>query len=82
MRKKHERTLSAIFCEPTLANISWKDIETLFLALGAELSEGSGSRVRVALNDIKAVFHRPHPRKEATKGTVNDVRKFLENAGV
>jgi predicted DNA binding CopG/RHH family protein len=29
---------------------SWKDIEALFLALGAELSEGNGSRVRVNLN--------------------------------
>ena len=29
--------------------------------MGAELSEGSGSRVRIALNGVKAIFHRPHP---------------------
>ena len=35
--------------------------------IGAELSEGRGSRVRVLLNDVIATFHRPHPRKEAEK---------------
>jgi len=29
--------------------------------MGAEVSEGSGSRVRIALNGVKAIFHRPHP---------------------
>ena len=48
------------FREPERANIPWRDVEALFVALGAEISEGSGSRVR-------AVFHRPHPRKETNK---------------
>ena len=59
-----------------------KDVETLFIALGAEITEGSGSRVRVALKDVRAVFHRPHPRKETNKGAVKSVRRFLEAAGV
>jgi len=72
----------AVFSEPVRAGIAWKDIEALLLACGAELSEGSGSRVRVSLQGARAVFHRPHPRKEADKGAVRSVRSFLTEAGV
>jgi len=71
-----------IFRNPIPANILWVDIEVLLVALGAELSEGSGSRLRVKLNEVRAVFHRPHPEKTTDKGAVNSVRRFLENAGV
>ena len=82
MDKKNRKTLEAIFEKPERSNIAWRDIEALFIALGAEVSEGSGSRVRVALKDVRAVFHRPHPRKETNKGAVKSVRRFLEAAGV
>lgn len=82
MDKKHRKTLEAIFEKPERANIAWRDGETLFIALGAEVTEGNGSRVRVALKDVRAVFHRPHPRKETNKGAVKSVRRFLESAGV
>ena len=82
LRKKHQTTLSSIFAEPTKANIHWNDIETLIIALGAECSEGKGSRIRATLNGVKAVFHRPHPEKEASKPMVRSVRRFLEEAGV
>ena len=82
MNKKHRKTLEAIFENPVSANIAWRDIEALFEVLGAEISEGSGSRVRVALNDVRAVFHRPHPRPETNKGAVKSVRRFLQEAGV
>ncbi len=35
----------------------------------------------VSLNGVKAVFHRPHPRKETDKGALMSLRKFLINAG-
>lgn len=54
----------------------------MLIALGAELSEGRGSRVRVCLKDVKAVFHRPHPRKETDKGAVLALRRFLMTAGI
>ena len=82
MDNKHRKTLEAIFEKPERANIAWRDIEALFVALGAEISEGSGSRVRIALNKVRAVFHHPHPRKEASKAMVKSVRRFLEEAGV
>jgi len=71
-----------IFKNPIQAHILWTDIERLLADLGGELSEGSGSRLRVKLNDVRAVFHRPHPQKTTDKGAVNSVRRFLENAGV
>lgn len=82
MNKKHRKTLEAIFEDPIRANILWRDIETLLVALGADVSEGSGSRIRVALHDVRAIFHRPHPRPETNKGAVKSVRRFLQEAGV
>ena len=59
MNKKQRQTLDKIFERPDRSDIPWTNIESLFRALGAEISEGRGSRIRVALNDIRAVFHRP-----------------------
>lgn len=44
LNSKQYSTLKSVFNEPVLANIHWSDIEILFRALGAELSEGQGSR--------------------------------------
>ena len=82
MNNKQRKTLSAIFEEPARANIDWSDIENLLSALGAEISEGKGSRLRVSLNGARAVFHRPHPRKEAGKLIVRSVCRFLQEAGI
>ncbi len=82
MMRKHQKTLHAIFAEPARANIPWADIEALLTALGAEFDEGRGSRVRIVLNGIRAVFHRPHPRKETDRGAVKSVRRFLEEGGI
>jgi hypothetical protein len=82
LSRKHTAVLRAVFADPVRANIAWRDIEALFVALGAEVSEGSGSRVRVALGGVRAVFHRPHPEKETDRGAVRSVRRFLNEAGV
>ncbi len=82
MNTKNKKTLANIFMRPTLGNILWSDIESLCISLDAEITEGSGSRIRIKLNDVRAVFHRPHPEKTTNKGAVDSVRRFLENAGV
>ena len=82
MNKKHKKTLDTIFDDPVKVNIVWRDIEAMLLALGAEISEGNGSRIRVVLHDVRAIFHRPHPQPEANKGIVKAVRRFLKEAGV
>jgi hypothetical protein len=82
MNRKQTETLQALFDEPIRSNMAWKDIEVLFIALGAELTEGNGSRVRIYLNGVRAVFHRQHPEKEIDKGALKSVRRFLVEAGV
>jgi hypothetical protein len=82
LSKRHAETLAEIFADPVRATIAWRDIESLFIACGAEISEGSGSRVRVALKNVRAVFHRPHPQKETDKGAVKSVRRFLQEAEI
>ncbi len=82
MNQKQRRTLEAVFEDPVRANIPWRDIEELLEAAGAEISAGAGSRIRVALNGVRAVFHRPHPQKETDKGAVRSVRRFLTEAQV
>jgi hypothetical protein len=39
--------LKAVFAEPVRSNIQWCDVEALLIGLGAEVSEGNGSRVRI-----------------------------------
>jgi HicA toxin of bacterial toxin-antitoxin, len=82
MTKKQLRVLEGIFADPVRANLDWHDVESLLVALGAELTEARGSRVAVALNGVKAVFHEPHPEKEIGKGMVRSLRGFLNSAGV
>jgi hypothetical protein len=83
MNPAHRRTLAAIFEDPVRANIPWRDVESMLKGPGAEITEGAaGSRVRIALNNVRAVFHRPHPRKETNKGAVKSLRRLLTAAGV
>jgi hypothetical protein len=82
MNQGHKKTLAAIFENPVRANIAWQDIESLLGALGADVSQGSGSRVRIALNGVRAVFHRPHPQRETDKGAIKSLRRFLVEAGI
>lgn len=82
LSSKHLKIFRAIFEEPIRADIKWMDIENLLAAMGAELSEGRGSRVRVYLNGVRAVFHRPHPKKETERGALRSVRRFLTQSGL
>jgi hypothetical protein len=79
---RHDRTLAAIFEQPVRADVRWADIESLLAHLDAEITQGKGSRVRIALRGVRAVFHRPHPRKETDKGALRSMRRFLTEAGV
>lgn len=82
MNNKQKETLKRIQRMPIPSDINWSDIEALLRALGADIIEGNGSRIRVKLNGERAVFHRPHPEKVTDKGAVKSVRRFLEQAGV
>jgi hypothetical protein len=56
MKRKNQKTLALIFSRPVSGNVKWKDIEQLFVELGAEIVEGEGSRVGVRLFAIVVYF--------------------------
>ncbi len=67
MNRKQQKIYDAVFTKPALANIEFSDLEKLVEGLGGEIVEGTGSRVKMILNDVSFFAHRPHPQKEAKK---------------
>lgn len=82
MKKKSLLTLKLIYTRPVSGNVKWKDIELLLSDLGAEFTEGEGSRIGVRLFGERRVFHRPHPSPDTDKGAVTYIRRWLETNGV
>ena len=82
MNAKHKKTKSAIFAKPTQTSIEWSDIESLIIALGGNIKQNKGSRVRIDLNGYSLNIHSPHPQKEVKIYVVKLLRKFLEKAGI
>lgn len=82
MNSKHEKTLKAVFRNPVSGTIEWSAIEALLIAVGCDVIEGSGSRVRFVKNGRVATFHRPHPAKEAKRYQVRDARDYLTLLGL
>jgi hypothetical protein len=82
MKRKHLATLNLIFARPVSGSVKWRDVEALFVELGAKVAEREGSRVSVRLFDEVRVFHRPHPSPDTDRGAVTSVRKWLESHGV
>lgn len=82
MNKKQRQTLKKIFDRPTRADVAWRDVASLLKACGADIKEGDGSKVKAMLNGQILRIHKPHPRKEFKKWAVEEIRGFLESAGV
>jgi hypothetical protein len=77
MNSRHRKTLDAIFSEPLNGNLSWDRIEALLVAIGCNITEGSGSSVTFERDGRRAYFHRPHPQREALIYRVKAVREYL-----
>lgn len=82
MNSKHRKTLATIFKDPVSGTIEWAALESLLVAVGCQVIEGSGSRVRFAKDGEFESFHRPHPAKEVKRYQVRDARAFLIRLGV
>ena len=80
MNTKHRKTLIAIYKNPAPKQLEWKAVEALLVAVGAQVIEGGGSRVRFHKDGEISTFHRPHPKKEAKP--YQDARDFLFRIGV
>jgi len=82
VNSKHRKTLRAIFARPTSSSVIFSDIESLIVALGGEVMEREGSRVKISLQGEQWRCHRPHPGKEARRYQVEEARELLERVGV
>lgn len=82
INSKHIRTLAVAFKGPVSGTLEWAAIEALFVAAGARVIEGNGSRVKFECDGVIASFHRPYPEKEAKRYQVRDAREFLIQIGV
>ena len=82
MNSKHRKTLAAVFAKPTSPSVVFSDIEALVKALGGNIHEREGSRVKLVLGGHEWRCHRPHPGKEAKRYQVEEARALLEQAGV
>ena len=82
MNNRQRRTLEAIYADPVSPATAWTDIESVLIASGCRVIEGTGSRVRFECRGMIATFHRPHPAKEAKRYQVRDAREYLEKLGV
>lgn len=71
-----------MFDDPVSGTIEWSAIERLLVAVGCRVVEGDGSRVRFVKDGAVAIFHRPHPAREAKRYQVRDAREFLIRIGV
>ena len=90
MNSRQRKTLEAIFSRPTPKNLLWRDVESLFTAVGCDVIEGEGSRVsfRYVIQyadkpdaEVQSDFHRPHPGKEAKPYQVKKAAGFLSTIG-
>jgi hypothetical protein len=82
MNRKHRTTYHALFAEPIRRNIDWNDVVSLVKAVGGEVMQGDGSRVRFDLNGVSLNIHSPHPQKELKRYQVKAVQDFLMSAGI
>jgi hypothetical protein len=80
MSHKHEQLLRTIFHDPVSGNIHWREIESLLQHLGATIEPLSGARIRVRLNGVEAILHRPHHGNTLDKSAVRHLREYLAHS--
>lgn len=82
MSHKHEQLLRTLFHDPVSGNIHWREIESLLHHLGAEIEPLSGARLRVKLNRMEGILHRPHHGNTLDRNSVQHLREYFGRAGV
>lgn len=82
MSHKHEQFIRAIFQDPISGNIHWREVESLLHHLGATVESLSGARVRVVLNHVEGILHRPHHSNVLDRSAIKHLREYLAHARV
>jgi hypothetical protein len=82
MSRHHANLIRSIFRDPPSGNIHWRDIESLLRHVGVTLEPISGARIRMKLNRMEGVLHRPHHSNVLDASALVHLREFLARAGV
>jgi hypothetical protein len=82
MSHKHEHLIRTIFREPASGNVHWRDIQSLLHHLGATVEPLSGARLRVRLNGVEGIVHRPHHSNVLDRQGIRSMREYLAHARV
>lgn len=82
MSHKHEQLLRTLFQDPVSGNIHWREIESLLKHVGAQMEPLSGARIRVKIDRVEGILHRPHHGNTLDRHAVQHLREFLGHAGV
>lgn len=82
MNSKQKKTLNSLYDNPVKKTIKWSDVERLIAALGGEVKQGGGSRVRILLGNTSINIHTPHPHNELKPYQVRSIRRLLNNEGI
>lgn len=82
MSHKHANLIRTLFHDPISGNIHWREIESLLGHLGAQVEPLSGARLRVVLNGVEGILHRPHHSNVLGKQDVKHLREYLAHARV
>ena len=82
MSRHHANLIRTIFHDPPSGNVHWRDLESLLRHVGATLEPLSGARIRVHIERVESVLHRPHHSNVIGTNSLLQVREFLARAGV
>jgi hypothetical protein len=82
MSRHHANLIRSIFHDPPSGNVHWREIESLLKHVGASLESLSGARIRVTLNRMEDIVHRPHHSNVLDAKSLLHLRAFLARAGV
>ena len=82
MSRHHANLIRSIFRDPPSGNLHWRDVESLLKHVGASIEPISGARIRVKLNRMEDVLHRPHHSNVLDTRSLMHLRAFLARGGV
>ncbi|MDX1592772.1 MAG: type II toxin-antitoxin system HicA family toxin [Gammaproteobacteria bacterium] len=80
MSRKHDHLLQTLFTDPPSGNVHWREAESLLRHLGATTENLSGARLRVLLNGVEGILHRPHHGHTLGRSDIQHLREFLARA--
>jgi hypothetical protein len=82
MQHKDRTTLGEIFAHPVTHNLAWRDVVSLFEAVGGEVTDTHKDGVKVKLAGNERTFQRPHHKNIDSTDEIVAIKKFLEESGV